>query len=311
LPRAEAGAFIRYVQTQATNGASRSEEMVSVGDVRLHVVSQGSGPPVLLLHGFPEFWYSYRHQMQALADAGFRAIAPDLRGYNLSDKPKGIAAYGIEKLADDVEGLIRALGHDRVHLVGHDWGGYLAWYVAAHRPHLVSRLVVLNGPHPKIMARELLTPGQLAMSWYMFFFQLPVVPEKVVAKRESLERILRGWSPAAKTAFSDADIDAFTEAMQRPGAARAALNWYRAALRSPLRSLRTPKIQAPTLVVWGELDRCLGLGQLRGLEREVRHLTVVRLPDAGHFVQQERAEEVSARIVDFLKDATVDVPRAV
>lgn len=285
--------------------------MISVGDVRLHVVSQGSGPPVLLLHGFPEFWYSYRHQMQALADAGFRAIAPDLRGYNLSDKPKGVRAYDVEKLMGDAEGLLRALGHSRVHLVGHDWGGYLAWYIAAHRPHLVSRLVILNGPHPKIMARELLTPSQLAMSWYIFFFQLPLLPEKVVTRRESLERVLRGWSPAAEVAFTDEDIDAFTEAMRKPGAATAAINWYRAVLRSPFRALRLPKIQAPTLVIWGELDRCLGLGQLRGLEREVAHLKIVRLPDAGHFVQQERASEVSAKIVEFLTDATVDVPRAV
>lgn len=282
-----------------------------MGDVRLHVVSQGSGPPVLLLHGFPEFWYSYRHQMQALADAGFRAIAPDLRGYNLSDKPKGASAYGVEKLADDVEGLLRALGHSRVHLVGHDWGGYLAWYVAAHRPHLVSRLVILNGPHPKIMARELASPRQLAMSWYILFFQLPFLPEKLVAKRASLEKVLRGGDPAAQAAFSDADIDAYTSAMQRPGATTAAINWYRAALRSPLRSLRMPKIQAPTLVLWGERDRFLGLGQLRGLEREVSHLKVVRLPDAGHFVQQERPSEVSARIVEFFEDATVDEPRPV
>lgn len=282
-----------------------------MGDVRLHVVTQGSGPPVLLLHGFPEFWYSYRHQMQALADAGFRAIAPDLRGYNLSDKPKGVRAYDVEKLMGDVEGLLRALGHTRVHLVGHDWGGYLAWYIAARRPQLVSRLVILNGPHPKIMARELLTPSQLAMSWYIFFFQLPLLPEKLVTRRENLDRILRGWSPAAATAFTDQDIDAFTEAMNKPGAATAAINWYRAVMRSPLRALRLPKIQAPTLVIWGELDRCLGLGQLRGLEREVADLTIVRLPDAGHFVQQERASEVSARIAAFLKDAKVDVRRAV
>lgn len=282
-----------------------------MGDVRLHVVSQGSGPPVLLLHGFPEFWYSYRHQMQALADAGFRAIAPDLRGYNLSDKPEGVSAYDVEKLVGDIEGLLRALGHSRVHLVGHDWGGYLAWYVAAHRPDLVSRLVILNGPHPKIMARELASPRQLAMSWYIFFFQLPFLPEKLIATREGLEKILRGGGPSAEAAFTDADIDAYVTAMQQPGAVQAAINWYRAARSSPLRAFRIPRIQAPTLVVWGERDRFLGLGQLRGLEREVSHLKVVRLPDAGHFVQQERPSEVSARIVEFLEEAMVDEPRRV
>lgn len=292
--------------SQAKAKTGREERMVDVGDVRLHVVTQGSGPPVLLLHGFPEFWYSWRHQMDALADAGFRAIAPDLRGYNLSDKPKGVMAYRVEKLVSDIEGLLRALGHERVHVVGHDWGGYLAFYLAAHRPDLVSRLIVLNGPHPKLMARELTKPRQLAMSWYMLFFQLPKLPEKLVATREGMDRILRGWSESARAALSDSDLDAYVAAIQQPGAAKAAINWYRAALRRPHTSFRIPKIQAPTLVLWGEDDKALGLGQLRGLEKETRHFKLVRFPHAGHWLQQERPREVSREIVQFLKDPSLD-----
>lgn len=279
--------------------SSREESMVDVGEVRLHVVTQGSGPPVLLLHGFPEFWYSWRHQMQALADAGFRAIAPDLRGYNASDKPHGQAAYRVEKLIGDIEGLLRALGYSKAHIVGHDWGGYLAWYLAAHRPELVDRLAVLNGPHPKIMARELSSPRQLAMSWYIFFFQLPLLPERLVATRRGIERIFRGSSPSANEAFSDEEVEKYVAAIERPLAATASINWYRAALRPPRIALRTPKIQAPTLVLWGEQDRFLSTGQLRGLEREARDLTVVRYPDAGHWLQQERPREISERLVQF------------
>lgn len=308
------GAFMPAVQRDSANPkaafahSGRSETMIDVGEVKLHVVTQGSGPPVLFLHGFPEFWYSWRHQMQAIADAGYEAIAPDLRGYNASDKPKGKGAYHIEKLANDVEGLIRALGHSRVHLVGHDWGGYLAWYIAAHRPHLVNRLVILNGPHPKIMARELSNPKQLAMSWYILFFQLPKLPERLVASRKGIERILRGWSPSSHEAFSDTDIGAYTAAIEKPGAATATLNWYRAAMRSPQIALRMPKIEAPTLVLWGERDHCLGTGQLRGLEREAKNLRIMRFADAGHWLQQERPREIGEHIVSFLREAPLDEP---
>lgn len=289
--------------TQAEASASLREQMVDTGEARLHTVTQGSGPPVLLLHGFPEFWYSWRHQMQALADAGFTAIAPDLRGYNLSDKPQGRSAYRVEKLIADIEGLLAALGHSKAHIVGHDWGGYLAFYLAAHRPKLVDRLVVLNGPHPKIMARELSNPRQLAMSWYMFFFQLPRLPERLITTRKGLARIFHGPDVGKGSAFSDDDLSRYVAAMKQPGAATASINWYRAAFSPPRFSRRIPPIQAPTLVLWGERDRFLGTGQLRGLEREARDLTVVRFPDAGHWLQQERPREVSERIVQFFGKA--------
>lgn len=278
---------------------SLREAMIDTGEVRLHTVSRGSGPPVVLLHGFPEFWYSWRHQMQALAEAGFSAIAPDLRGYNLSDKPQGVEAYRVDKLMADIEGLLRALGHSKAHIIGHDWGGYLAFYLAAHRPHLVDKLIVLNGPHPKIMARELAHPRQLAMSWYILFFQLPGLPERLITSRRGLERVFR--SETSEGALSDEELEKYVTAMEQPGAATASIHWYRAAMRPPRLSRRIPSIEAPTLVLWGERDRFLGPGQLRGLEREARDLTVVRFPDAGHWLPQERPREVNERIVGFLK----------
>lgn len=313
MPRRASLALMASVQSEIEKSDSpsvsiKTEQMIDVGDIRLHVMTQGSGPPVLLLHGFPEYWYSWRHQMRALAEAGYSAIAPDLRGYNLSDKPRGVSAYRVEELADDIEGLLAALGHKRAHIIGHDWGGYLAFYLAAHRRNIVSRLAVLNGPHPKIMARELMSPRQLSMSWYLFFFQLPKLPERLVATRKGMERVLRG---ASGPFLSERDLDLFVKAIQQPGAARAAINWYRAALRSPQKSLQMPKIEAPTLVLWGERDPHLGLGQLRGLEREARHLKIQRFADAGHWLQQERPHEVNAAILDFLRESDLDLAQRV
>src|SRR5205807_2242388 len=141
-----------------------------------------SGPPAVLLHGFPEFWYSWRHQLPALAAAGFRVIAPDMRGYNLSAKPPGIRSYCLEALTGDVVGLVRHLGYERAVIAGHDWGGAVAWHTALTRPDVVERLVILNSPHPATFLRELRTFAQLRKSWYMFFFQLPLLPELMIRR---------------------------------------------------------------------------------------------------------------------------------
>ena len=158
--------------------------------VRLHHVSAGRGPLVLLLHGFPDFWYGWRRQLPALAAAGFRAVAPDLRGYNLSERPARVADYRIERLADDVAALVRALGADRAHVVGHDWGGLIAWQLAMRHPQVVDRLAILNAPHPARFRRLLLDPRQGLRSWYVAFFQLPWLPERVLGAngRRALRR---------------------------------------------------------------------------------------------------------------------------
>ncbi|HEX2189336.1 MAG TPA: alpha/beta hydrolase [Longimicrobiaceae bacterium] len=271
-----------------------------VGGVRLHYVEAGAGPPVLLLHGFPEFWYGWRLQIPALAEAGFRAVAPDLRGYNLSDKPRGVDAYRVERLVEDVAGLVRHLGTGRAHLVGHDWGGVVAWYFAMLHPELLDRLVVLNAPHPAAFAREIVKPDQLLASAYAGFFQLPAVPELVLRAGDFalLERVFR-TEPARPGAFTDADLERYREAFSRPGALTAALNYYRAFVRRGRPEVRT--ISAPTLLVWGEKDPHLVVRLTEGLDEWVPGIRVERIPEASHWVAADAPERVNRLLVDFLR----------
>jgi pimeloyl-ACP methyl ester carboxylesterase len=275
---------------------------VETNGVRLHVVEAGSGPLVVLLHGFPEFWYSWRSQVSALASAGFRAVAPDLRGYNLSEKPRSIAAYSIPRLAGDVAGLVRALAEESALIAGHDWGGALAWYLPLLHPGLVRKLAILNAPHPAAFRRELKTSKeQRKKSRYILFFQLPWLPERKIRENDfaMLEKMLRR-DPVRKGAFSVEDIARYREALARPGALSAALNWYRAALRHPPRVPNERRtIDIPTLVIWGEKDRYLGTGLTAGLDRWVPDVRIERLPAASHWVQADAPERVSELLIRF------------
>ena len=274
-----------------------------VNRVRLHYVEAGGGPLIVLLHGFPEFWYSWRHQIPALAEAGFRVMAPDLRGYNLSDKPAGVRHYRLGALVEDVAGLIRRAGAGKAVVAGHDWGGGVAWALAMRWPQLLSRLVILNAPHPGAFFRELRTWSQLRRSWYMFFFQLPVLPELFMraGNFRGLERTLR-HDPVRPGAFTDEDIQRYKEAIARPGALTAGINYYRAAFRysrlSPAQSF--PKIEVPTLLIWGEKDRYLGIRLTEGLDRWVADLRIERIPEASHWVQNDAPERVNRLMIDFL-----------
>jgi pimeloyl-ACP methyl ester carboxylesterase len=274
-----------------------------VNGVRLHWVEAGSGPLVVLLHGFPEFWYSWRHQIPALAAAGFRVLAPDLRGYNLSDKPPGVACYRLEALTADVAGLISHAGASSATVVGHDWGGGIAWTLALRRPEVVGKLAVLNAPHPAAFLRELRRPGQLLRSWYMFFFQLPWLPELLLRAGNfaSLERTLRR-DPLRPAVFSEDDIRRYKEALSRPGALTAAVNYYRAAFRQLHRaSDATPPITVPTLLIWGERDHYLGPRLTEGLERWVPGIRIERLPGVSHWIQNDAPERVNELLVEFLR----------
>jgi len=279
----------------------------TVNGVRLHLVEAGSGPPVVLLHGFPEFWYAWRHQIPAVAEAGYRPIAPDLRGYNLSEKPQGVRAYELRHLVADVAELIRWTGAPSAVLVGHDWGGAIAWYVAKHHPALVHRLIILNAPHPVMMNRELGSWAQRRRSWYAFAFQIPALPELAIRALDFaiLRRILRR-DPVRPGAFTGDDIEAYVRALSQRGALTATINYYRA-LRARGRPSgprwRDTTISAPTLVIWGERDRYLGLPLLDGLERLVDSLRIERIPDASHWVQADAPERVNKLILDFLGQA--------
>jgi len=279
-----------------------THQQAIVNGVRLHWVEAGSGPLVLLLHGFPEFWYSWRHQVPALAAAGFRVLAPDLRGYNLSDKPPGVAGYRLEALTGDVAGLIAHAGAASAAVVGHDWGGGIAWTLAMRRPELVRKLAVLNAPHPAVFLRELRRPGQLLRSWYMFFFQLPWLPELLLraGNYALLERTLRR-DPVRPGAFTEDDIRRYKEALSQPGARTAAINYYRAAFRRMRSASRgMAPVTVPTLLIWGEQDRYLGRRMTEGLDRWVPDIRVARLPDASHWVQQDAPERVNEFLAGFL-----------
>ena len=258
---------------------------------------------MILLHGFPEFWYSWRHLMPALAEAGYHVIAPDLRGYNLSGKPQGVASYTIDTLADDIAALIHHAGERRAHIIGHDWGGAVAWHLAMRHREVVERLVILNAPHPRAFARELRRPRQLWRSRYMLLFQLPRLAEAVIARNDFaiIRRILRK-GPVRPDAFTDVDIDRYVHALARPWALTSAINYYRAAMR--FRPHRIPgfssRIDARTLLIWGERDQYLDIGLSEGLERWVPNITVEYLPDASHWVMSDAPEDVERLVVNFL-----------
>lgn len=273
-----------------------------VNGVRLHYVEAGDGPPVLLLHGFPEFWYSWRHQLPALAAAGFRVVAPDLRGYNQSDKPPGVESYRPELLVGDVVGLVEKFGSGPAVLVGHDWGGIIAWLVTMRRPDLVQKLVVLNAPHPATFATELRHARQLLRSWYAFFFQLPWFPEAALRfqnfglVRHSLRR-----GTAHPGAFSPDDVRRYREALARPGALTAAINYYRAALRYRRETARMYRpVRGPVLVIWGDRDPHLNPHVLDGLAAWAPETRVLRIPDASHWVQNDTPDAVNQAILSFL-----------
>lgn len=271
-----------------------------------------AGPPdaplVVLLHGFPESWYSWRHQIAALAPE-FRVAAPTLRGYGESDRPSPVSAYGIEHLVGDVRGLVRGLGRDRATVIAHDWGGGIAWAFAMDHPEACERLVICNCPHPAVMTRALRrSPRQLLRSWYMFFFQLPAIPEWVLSRNDfaAIERGFRGMIRRRdRQVFSDADLAALKEALRPPGAMTAAIHYYRAAFRgrgAMQRYERGRKIECPTLLVWAEQDDALGKELTYGMEPLFAGpFSIEYVPDCGHWVQQERPEEVNRALLAFLR----------
>ena len=281
-------------------GAPLRSRFVDGAGVRLHVVEAGpeDGPLVVLLHGFPEFWYGWRRQVGPLARAGWRVWAPDQRGYNLSAAPPDAAAYDLDRLADDVLALLDAAGAERAPIVGHDWGAVVGWWLALRAPGRVERLAVLNVPHPTAFREFLLrTPSQLLRSWYIGFFQLPDLPERAL-RRFGTRALVASSAPGT---FSDADLARYRAAWARPGATRGMVSWYRAAVRRAGRlSPEDPTVRVPTLIVWGEDDVAL---DARLAERSLALCAegrLVTLPGVSHWVQHEAAEAVNAELLAFL-----------
>jgi pimeloyl-ACP methyl ester carboxylesterase len=282
------------------SGEAWSHGHAVVNGVRFHYVEAGTGPLVVLLHGFPEFWYAWRHQISALAAAGFHVVAPDLRGYNQSAKPAGVCSYRMELLVGDVLGLIQRAGAARAVVVGHDWGGVIAWKMAMDHPEVVDRLAILNAPHPAAFQRELRGLRQRLRSLYILFFQLPFLPECLLRAGDYalLERKLR--REPVHGAFSAADIRRYRLALAIPRALTSALNYYRAAWRFSADTQAIRPIPVPTLIIWGERDRYLGVRLTEGLAPWVPNLRVERLAEASHWVQNDAPQQVNRLLLDFL-----------
>jgi len=271
-------------------------------DVELHVVAAGdpADPLVVLLHGFPDFWYGWHHQIPALVDAGYRVLVPDQRGYNLSDKPDGLSAYRLGRLSADVAALVETAGRDSAHVVGHDWGALVAWDLALRRPSRVDRLGICNVPHPTVFRRTVRSnPRQLLRSWYVFSFQLPGLPEWYLGRDDAAGVVSALEDTANPDAFTDEELEYYRWAFRRPGAAHAAVDWYRAAARRfdpPPRD----RVDAPTLVVWGDEDVAL-LPEMA--DESVEYCAdgrLERFPGASHWVHRERVEDVNDLLVDHL-----------
>lgn len=280
-------------------------DFAQIGGVRLHYARAGTGPRlVVLLHGFPESWYSWRHQLLALSDE-FTVVAPDMRGYNLSDKPTQVADYETDKLVDDVIGLIRHLGHETAAVIGHDWGAAVAWKLAADHPEYVWKLGALQVP-PAPVWRKNQTFKQFLASWYMFFFQIPALPEMLLKAKDYalLENALKN-STADRGVFTDEDIQEYKTGWSEPFALTAMLNYYRANIVKRLfQKEETPfRITVPTVFIYGEKDTAVlpetvkGVGSVIDAEYEE-----FRIPTSGHWVQQEASEAVTDILREFLAD---------
>ncbi len=278
--------------------------MVQAGGIRLHVAEAGpaDGHPLILLHGFPESARGWRRQVGPLTRAGFRVVMPDQRGYGASERPEGIAAYHLDRLAGDVISLADACGFRRFDLAGHDWGGLVAWWAASFHPDRVARLAILNAPHPGVVRDYLRRhPGQWLRSAYVGVFQIPALPERWMLARDA--KVLRRAmvSTSRPGTFSGPEIDAYVREWRRPGALTAMLGWYRALARLPRRD--APRVRMPTLILWGRRDHALQAGLAEESLRLCDQGRVRWFPVATHWIQHEEAAAVSNALAGFFAPA--------
>jgi epoxide hydrolase 4 len=276
-----------------------------INGIALHVAFAGpaSGKPLLFLHGFPEFWFGWRHQIDHFVSSGYRVIIPDQRGYNLSDKPAGIASYSIDLLAKDVLGVLDTVTDSKAFVVGHDWGAVVTWYLAARYSERVSRTAMLSIPHPRIFIKNLImNPAQLRRSWYLFCFQLPWLPERLLRRRDwaLLVGALRDTSPPG--VFSGADLEQYKNSWARKGAMTAMLNWYRAALFRLSKVAVDPeasRVKVPALLIWGKNDQFAVVAMARESLQYCDHGHLEIFETATHWVQHEEAAEVNTLLSKF------------
>ena len=289
-------------------------QYADVNGIRLHYVSEGQGNLIMFVHGFPEFWFAWEKQLKEFSK-DYQAVAPDMRGYNLSSKPSNVEEYHVKNLIEDLKALAKYLGHEKMIMVAHDWGGAVAWSAAMRHPELLEKLIIINSPHPAVFARELLhNPDQQTASQYMLLLR-SAKAERVLSENNytRLADVLIQFG--SKWAMSEEKRFKYIDAWSQPGALTGSLNYYRASPLYPPTSnedekqisaiLNLPKemlaVKVPTLVIWGEQDQALLTGNLEGLEDYVADLTVKKIPDGTHWVIHEQSELVNALIRDFIK----------
>ncbi len=284
---------------------SLEHNFIHTNGVNLHYVSQGEGKLMLMLHGFPEFWYSWRHQITEFVQ-NYHVVAVDLRGYNDSDKPQELEAYQISELVEDIKGVVKGLNYQDCILVAHDWGGLIAWNFAYTYPEMVEKLIVLNIPHPAKFIAGIKTPQQLLKSWYILWFQIPWIPEFLfqLNNYQAIANIFINMA-VDKTAFTEADLNAYRDAAAKPGALTAMLNYYRCNFPSLLTLFNGEQqkwhyLDVPTLTIWGENDTALGKELTYGTEAYVRDWQIKYIPNCSHWVQQEQPTLVNSYIREFL-----------
>lgn len=281
------------------------KEYIKVNGINLHVVTAGpeDGPLVLLLHGFPEFWYGWKNQIDPLVKAGYRVLVPDQRGYNLSDKPKRVGDYTINKLRDDMVELIKSQDHKKAIIIGHDWGGIVSWHLASTRPEYVSKLIPINAPHPAVISQVIKNyPLQLLLSSYVFFFQFPLLPEKIfqVDRFRFLKQAFY-WT-SRKNTFSNEDMDHYEEAWAQPQTLTSMLNWYRAMQQGSFSQVVDRPITVPVRMIWGRGDQFLSIESAKQSLQLCLDGNMALIEEATHWVTHEYPETVNRLIIRFLQE---------
>lgn len=275
---------------------------VLTNGICLHTVTAGpeDGPMVLLLHGFPEAWFGWRRQIPALVERGFFVVAPDQRGYNTSDKPPRTRDYRMDRIVADALGLLDAFDRPKANVVGHDWGGMVAWWLALDHPERVERLCAMNLPHPRVLARSLLGVRQPLRFWYALAMQVPGLPERALSGGDH-ERLVRAlYAHSARKPFTPEEVEEYRDSWRQPGAIRATVSWYRAALRHPALP-KNDRVTVPTLIVWGKQDKALGYELVAPSRARCDRAEVLTIDDAAHFVQHDAPERVNAALLAFLE----------
>lgn len=282
--------------------AEYETHFIRTNGINLHVIQAGpsDGKPLILLHGFPEYSGCWHRQIDHLAAQGFRVYAPDQRGYNLSDKPKGIASYHLDVLAKDLIGLIDHTGHEKVSVVGHDWGAGVTWHTALWYPDRFEKIAILNVPHPDVFERELRTnPRQRRKSWYFLFFQTPILPELLLRAGDHSAAARSLMNSSKPGTFTDSDIAGYTAAWGQPGAWTGMINWYRSVVRQRPKLPDDVRVKVPTLILWGAKDAFLEAGMA---QKSIDLCEAGRLElfdDATHWIHLEEPARVNALLTEW------------